>query len=136
MKHIHDLLINGNRNDAIEALYALPLTEYAQLLFYCVENPELGRWIALQLELMLDDKAHIMQPCGDKRQFRCTEEAVGKLNGNQPTAAMLRLTYGAKKRTNRLIRRSIRLSGQMIFRHGISGIDKLIDACNTGLEDD
>lgn len=136
MKHIHEQLINGNRTTAIEALYNLPLQDYPKLFKYCAKEKDFCIWVAVHLELLMDDKAHIMQPCGDRRQFQCSEEAVGCVTKDQPVAAMMRLTYGAKKRTNRLIRRSIRLSGQMIFKHGIAGIDKLIDACNTGMEND
>lgn len=136
MKHIHDMMLLGNMSDAISELYKLPLRHYPRLIHYCALNPDFGQWVAVKLEMILDDTTYTIKACGDKRQFRCVEEAVGRLNQNQPTASMLRLTYGAKKRTNRLIRRSAKLSGQMLMNHGICGLDKLIDACNTGLEDD
>lgn len=136
MKSIHEQLINGNKSAAADALYNLPFEDYPQLILYCAENPEFGTWAAIQLGAILKDGAITLEPCGDRRQFKCTAEAVGALNRGQPAAAVLQLTYGAKKRTNRLIRRSVRLSGQMMMKHGLAGLDKTIEACNIGMEDD
>lgn len=136
MKHILDLMTNGNIADATRELYELPFSDYPKLIEECANNQAFGHWVARRMQELIQDKTIILKPCGDKRNFQSTEQAMGSLNLGQPVAAMMRLQYGAKKRTGRLIRRSVRITGQLLMRNGLAGIDRLISACNTGMDDD
>ena len=136
MKSIYETLVNGNKTQARQMLYELPLQMYPEMISFCGENSHFAEWVSANLREILEDATLVVKPCGDLAQFKQVEKARGALEKEQLVNAAKHLQEKAKSKPNRLVRRSVKLTGLMLYKQGLSGLDKVIEVCNWGLENE
>lgn len=136
MKSIYEALVNGNKTQARQMLYELPLPLYPDLIEFCAGNKQFAEWVSTNLREILEDSTLVVRPCGDSAQSKQVEKARGALEATELVNAAKHLQEGVKRKPNRLMRRSVKLAGLMLYKQGLSGLDKVIGACNWGLENE
>lgn len=136
MKSIYETLVNGNKTQARQMLYELPLPMYPEMIAFCGENSHFAEWVSANLREILEDTTLVVKPCGDSDQSKQVEKAREALEKEKLVNAAKHLQENAKSKPNRLVRRSVKLAGLMLYKQGLSGLDKVIEVCNWGLENE
>ncbi len=128
MKSIYETLVNGNKTQARQMLYELPLPMYPEMIAFCGENSHFAEWVSANLREILEDTTLVVKPCGDSDQSKQVEKAREALEKEKLVNAAKHLQENAKSKP--------KLAGLMLYKQGLSGLDKVIEVCNWGLENE